>query len=189
MKSFDFKLWQPWQIHWFSAALVQRMLPNYRYFAQASGFGDPDLLDKQLDMIWQKLSGMPLKFNAEVQLERLQACVPDPEAFDIYAVYPAADACSALACLLESFIDKQYPCAEEISQLSAACVADYLQFSEDIEEGMLANGETHALFEWELETQREVFEWVNLAKPNKESCLGLKRLVCTDRLSSLAIEY
>ncbi|MDG2394115.1 MAG: DUF416 family protein, partial [Thalassotalea sp.] len=52
-----------WQQTAFAAALLERMLPNYKMFSQAADFGDPALLRNQLDLIWQRLGQGQVKIN------------------------------------------------------------------------------------------------------------------------------
>ncbi len=81
-----------WQKTAFSAALIERMLPNYKMFAENAGFGDFQLLRNQLDLIWQRPDkSQKVKINFDVQITKLEEQVPDPQAFDFFGVYPALE--------------------------------------------------------------------------------------------------
>jgi len=193
MMQLDLNSLNLWQQQVFAAALLQRMLPNYAYFSQATQFGEFNLLNNQLDIIWQKLSQMPIKFNSEIQLEKLQQNIPADIDFDIFAVYPAIDVCSGLVSLFESFDEKETRCAFDLSLLSLNTVSSYLTFisaqGEDSKPPIQSEVESDPLFVWELETQQELFDMVSRFKPSKQNCQAVKALVMQQRLSSLAIEY
>ncbi|TQV82922.1 DUF416 family protein [Aliikangiella coralliicola] len=190
--NFDANTLNFWQQQVFAAALMQRMLPNYAYFSQTAEFGDYSILTNQLDLVWQKLAGLSIKFNVDAQLDKLQQETPNDSSFEIYAVYPAIDVCTGMECLFLSFQDKEINCAREISQLSQSSVLAYLEFITMQQSQRQADEATlkeDNLFLWEMETQREVFDLVTLIKPNKQGCQKIKSLVMNERLSSLAIEY
>ena len=89
-----------WQKIAFSAALLERMLPNYQMFSEAADFGDAKILRNQLYIIWQWLANRnAVKINIDAQLLKLEPETPDPEAFDSFGVFPALDACMALTAL------------------------------------------------------------------------------------------
>jgi uncharacterized protein len=185
----QFNQWSLWQQQVFATALLQRMLPNYAYFSEATGFGDYKLVQNQIDIIWQKLQLLPVKFKPELQLEKLYPCLPDVEKFDVFAVYPALDVCSGLVALFESFDDKLSECAQDLSLLSLSGVERYLNFAQESEIEAPENNANDPLMLWELQTQSELFKLIDKAKPAKAVCLQAKQLVTEQRLTNLAIEY
>jgi uncharacterized protein YjaG (DUF416 family) len=180
-----------WQQQVFASALLQRMLPNYAYFSKATKFGDSQLIQNQMDIIWQKLSLMPITFNAEVQLDKLQQNIPNENDFDMFAVYPAIDVCSGLVSLLESFDEKETRCGADLSLLSINSVHAYLmlQSQQQEDEYLTPDIENDPLHVWELQTQQEVYDILSGAKPSKALCQKVKSLVMQERLTNLAIEY
>ena len=44
-----------WQQVAFSAAIIERMLPNYLMFSEVENTGDGKVLRNQLDLVWQWL--------------------------------------------------------------------------------------------------------------------------------------
>lgn len=93
---------ESWQHLTFMASLCERMYPNYQMFCLQSGFGEPLLYRRILDLVWETLVVKDAKVNFDTQLEKLEEAVPSAEDYDIYGVYPAIDACIALGELIHS---------------------------------------------------------------------------------------
>lgn len=178
-----------WQQQAFSAAMVERMFPNYQLFSQSFDFGDFTVLRNQLDLVWQKLGPSQLKINIEVQLEKLEENIPDVEDFDSFGVFPALDACMALSALLQSISDREVDGVEHVSQLSINSVGAYVelmldQSCEDIEKAIAE----HPLMQWEIETQQELY-WLVMKEPESPKTIkAIKDLVLSEGISNLGIE-
>ncbi|GAA3605884.1 MAG: YjaG family protein [Gibbsiella quercinecans] len=93
---------ESWQHLTFMACLCERMYPNYQVFCLQTGFGDPAVYRRILDLAWETLVVKDAKVNFDSQLEKLEDAIPAAEAYDIYGVYPAIDACIALGELIHS---------------------------------------------------------------------------------------
>ncbi|WP_299793682.1 YjaG family protein [uncultured Shewanella sp.] len=117
----------------FAIALCQRMLPNYQLFSQVCEFGDPQVLDTVLNLLWQSTYDQKLKLNIDIYLERLELNTPNPAEFDVYGVYPAMDASTALISLLSAIQGKVEEDIVNISKLSSSTVANYIEAISDIE--------------------------------------------------------
>lgn len=186
-----------WQQIAFSAAILERMLPNYQMFSEADGFGDFAVIRNQLDLIWQWLDkNNATKINANAQLNKLEEQTPDPEAFDSFGVFPALDVCMAMMSLLQLMQsngkDKTHDDIQSISRLSFNSVSYYVELllaedAEATEEAMTALNE-HPLIVWEKETQNELFDFLKMAAENKRSCQIAKKMVLSEGLSNLGIE-
>ncbi|MBT1443385.1 DUF416 family protein [Shewanella sp. JM162201] len=111
----------------FAVALCQRMYPNYQLFSEVCEFGDPKVLDTVLNLLWQSLYDKKLKLNLELHMARLEEVTPEPEAFDAYGVYPAMDAVVALSTLLSAIESQIEEDITNISKLSSATVANYIE--------------------------------------------------------------
>ncbi|ABZ75785.1 protein of unknown function DUF416 [Shewanella halifaxensis HAW-EB4] len=111
----------------FAVALCQRMLPNYQLFSEVCEFGDPKVLDTLLNLLWQSMYDNKLKLNIDIYLERLEANTPEPSDFDVYGVYPAMDAVVALTSLISALQSKVEEDIVNISKLSSATVANYIE--------------------------------------------------------------
>jgi len=188
-----------WQKIAFSAALIERMLPNYKMFAENAGFGNYQLIRNQVDLVWQRLDkNQKVKINYDAQLLKLEEQVPDPQSFDFFGVYPALDVSMAVMSLFQAMQDNEGEGFEAISRLSANSVNFYTElclaqeFDEknteqeiEISEQML---EQDPLVQWEKETQHELFDFVKNAPENKATITTLKKMVLEQGLSNLGIE-
>ena len=191
--------------HWhqiaFSAALLERMLPNYQMFSEAADFGNAKVLRNQLDIIWQWLDNSnTVKINSEAQLLKLEAETPDPEAFDFFGVFPALDACmafSALWQLMQVKPLKKQKVAEidtddiqSISRLSHNSVSYYVELLllEEAEDITAEQLDVHPLIQWEKDTQDELFNFLKFAAADKRTCKLAKQMSLSEGLSNLGIE-
>lgn len=198
--------------HWhqiaFSAALLERMLPNYQMFSEAADFGNAKVLRNQLDIIWQWLDNSnTVKINSDAQLLKLEAETPDPEAFDSFGVFPALDACmafSALWQLMQVKPSKKQKIAEididdiqSISRLSHNSVSYYVELllleevEESADEELTITAEQmdeHPLMQWEKDTQDELFNFLKFAAADKRTCKLVKQMSLSEGLSNLGIE-
>lgn len=93
---------ESWQHVTFMASLCERMYPNYQAFCLETGFGEPQIYRRILDLIWETLVVKDAKVNFDSQLEKLEEAIPSSDDYDIYGVYPAIDACIALGELIHS---------------------------------------------------------------------------------------
>jgi hypothetical protein len=183
-----------WQKTAFSAALIQRMLPNYQLFSQATEFGDVAVLKNQLDLIWQKLGDQKIKINLEAQLLKLEDQIPDPEQYDFFAVYPALDCTMALMSLMQGMQNKEESNFDDVSQLSQNSVQSYIEVMLEEENENLSDDELnqaiaeHPLMIWENEMQQECLNLLKNSAENKSTCTTLKTLVLGEGISSLGIE-
>jgi len=200
-----------WQQIAFAAALLERMLPNYKMFSEAADFGEAKLLRNQLDLIWQWLASShtakanAVKINIEAQLNKLEPQTPDPEAFDFFGVFSALDACMALTALWQFMQIKapkkgaptDFEDIVSISRLSHSSVHGYieLQLTQTLTEGELSQEAVveqeiaeHPLMQWEKETQNELFDFLKFAAEDKRTCQLAKEMVLSEGLSNLGIE-
>ncbi|MDM3710921.1 YjaG family protein [Proteus mirabilis] len=115
---------ESWQHLTFMACLCERMYPNYQVFCRETGFTDPTLYRRILDLVWETLTVKDAKVNFDSQLEKLEEAIPDASQFDIYGVYLAIDACVALSELIHSRLSgESLSHAIEVSKISVGTVA------------------------------------------------------------------
>ncbi|EPK3406860.1 YjaG family protein [Proteus mirabilis] len=115
---------ESWQHLTFMACLCERMYPNYQVFCRETGFTDPTLYRRILDLVWETLTVKDAKVNFDSQLEKLEEAIPDASQFDFYGVYPAIDACVALSELIHSRLSgESLSHAIEVSKISVGTVA------------------------------------------------------------------
>ena len=198
--------------HWhqvtFAAALLERMLPNYQMFSEAANFGEAKILRNQLDIIWQWLAdSRAVKINTDAQLTKLVPQTPDPEAFDFFGVFPALDACMGLTTLWQLMQVKpakkgktdplELEDIQSISRLSHNSVSRYVELllAEELcdeLDGEQAIGQAqideHPLMQWEMDTQHELFEFLQFAAADKRTCQLAKKMVLSEGMSNLGIE-
>lgn len=204
-----------WQQIAFSAALLERMLPNYQMFSEAEQFGDAKILRNQLDIIWQWLANRnTVKINIDAQLLKLEPETPDPEAFDSFGVFPALDACMALTALWQLMQNKPQKKSKvseadledvkSISRLSYNSVSYYVELlllqeaeeelestdADPLSELVITTEQMseHPLMQWEKDTQYELFDYLKLAAEDKRSCELAKKMSLSEGLSNLGIE-
>lgn len=115
---------EAWQHLTFMACLCERMYPNYQVFCRETGFTDPMLYRRILDLVWETLTVKDAKVNFDSQLEKLEEAIPYASQFEIYGVYPAIDACVALSEIVHSRLSgESLSHAIEVSKLSVGTVA------------------------------------------------------------------
>ncbi|MFT6207492.1 MAG: hypothetical protein ACJA0T_001400 [Colwellia sp.] len=182
-----------WQQIAFSAALLERMIPNYQMFAEHAEFGEFSVLRNQLALIWQWLDkNNRCKINYDAQISKLEPQIPDPEEFDFFGVFPAIDATMATMSLLQAMQDKDVQGAEIVSRLSENSVNYYVELiiadqrdHSDITDKEI---EQHPLMEWEFDTQNELYYALKDSSENKETCIKIKAMVLEEGLSNLGLE-
>jgi len=186
-----------WQKIAFSAALIERMLPSYKLFAENAGFGNFSLLRNQMDLVWQWLDkNQKVKINYEAQLQKLEEQIPDPQSFDFFGVYPALDTSMAVMSLLQAMQDNEGHGFDNISRLSFNSVNFYVELclaqevepssdKSDISEEQIAK---HPLTLWEKEMQNSLFDLVKDAPENKSTIKKIKESALEQGLSNLGIE-
>ncbi|MDN3652461.1 YjaG family protein [Thalassotalea ponticola] len=185
-----------WQQTAFACALLERMLPNYQMFSEATEFGDFNVLRNQLNLVWQRLEQGKIKINYDAQLEKLEEVIPDVDNFDFFGVYPALDTCMALGSLLQGIQESDAATIGNVAQLSKGSVSYYLQIMlasehQDDEQIVIKQSDIddHPLMQWERDTQQELIQLLASSKENQQTCQSLKQLATEQRLTNLAIEY
>lgn len=167
-------------------ALMQRMLPNYQLFSQSTGFGDPAIAEAMLNLIWEWCMSPQNKFNAGVQLEKLEEIIPDVDNFESFGVYPALDFCMALSSMLLNFSKEHESPAVTIAKLSQGSVEAYIIATS---EGELDNQQIKQdpLMEYEIETQLSLLEFCQTNKMTKELVKDLRADLLGQNMSNLGI--
>ncbi|MDI3326165.1 YjaG family protein [Pontibacterium granulatum] len=183
---------QDWQLVAFSAALSERMFPNFALFSRLVEFGNAQQLRQILNGVWDKLGNTGAKMNFEVQLDKVEANIPDLEEFTMYGALPANDAVVALFSTLNIILAADPEEAANVALLSRECVASFIEISEaddqlsDEEVVRLIN--THEMMEQEEAFQEEVLERVTASKkPNKDLIAALRELAHNEGFSNIGI--
>jgi hypothetical protein len=184
-----------WQKIAFSAALLERMLPNYQMFAETAEFGDFSVLRNQLDLIWQRLNKQQkVTINFDAQLVKLEEQIPDPLRYDFFGVYPALDAAMGLMALLQAMQDNETEGFDSVTRLSENSVHFYVELclvqAQENEEAEISQTSIaeHPLVIWEKAMQNDLFDCSLTARENKSGCEALRSIALAQGLSSLGIE-
>lgn len=144
-----------WYAVAFSASLLERMLPNYVLFCEATEFADPTQYRNSLNAIWEWLAVPKAKINFTAQLEKIEELVPDASDFDNYGVYPAIDVAMSMSATILLIQNEDPQGAVVVSKLSQGGVEAFIEAStEQTITDLDIKG--HPLMQWEIETQKEL---------------------------------
>ncbi|MBA4503604.1 YjaG family protein [Marinobacterium marinum] len=183
---------EPWQLTAFSAALTERMFPNFALFARLVEFGDAAKLRQILDGVWDSLAGTGAKMNFEVQLDAVEANMPDLDEYDMYGAWPALDAVVALNATLNCILEKDLSVAASIGQLSRECVATFLEVTQGddqmSDEELVKLINLHELMQAEDAFRDEVLERLRGQKhANPDFIASLRGLARNEGVSNIGI--
>lgn len=182
---------ESWQHLTFMACLCERMYPNFQLFCEVSKRSDDaKIFQNILNLVWEHLTVKGAKINFENQLEKLEAIIPDVNEFDFYGVFPAEDACQALAEVLHSIIaGETLEQAIKISQISLSTVATYLETQVDrsLNEQELKNTPE---IQDELDVQWQVYRLLNECEERDvELILELKNELRNSGISNIGLKF
>lgn len=145
---------EPWQQITFMACLCERMYPNYAVFCEHTEFAEARGYREILDSVWELMTVKNAKINFERQLEKLEELIPSSQDYEFYGVYPAIDACEALATLLHGLLDREglFEAMIDLSQVSVRTVAQ-LEEAQGAEEITNANQKENEAVcaEWDVQ--------------------------------------
>ncbi|MCA2017275.1 DUF416 family protein [Vibrio tritonius] len=145
---------EPWQQITFMACLCERMYPNYAVFCEHTEFAEARGYREILDSVWELMTVKNAKINFERQLEKLEELIPSSQDYEFYGVYPAIDACEALANLLHGLLDREglLESVIDVSQVSVRTVAQ-LEEAQGAEEITNANQKENEAVcaEWDVQ--------------------------------------
>jgi len=174
-----------WKAVAFSAALLERMLPNYQLFCDSTGFDDEGACRKCLDLIWEWLSAPKSKINFSLQLEKVEEVTPDTQDYDFYGVYPAIDAAIGLSSALHLLLQQDLQGAVVISKLSQGSVEAYLLMTGEATDDDVKQ---HPLMQFEIEVQQELLDSLENLRRNSEHIKSLRALALEAGISNIGLE-
>ncbi|CAM4170561.1 YjaG family protein [Pseudoalteromonas ostreae] len=173
-----------------AAALIERMLPNYGLFSEATGFGDEAILRSALNLCWEKILLPKSKISLEKQIEKIEPNVPELADFDMFGTYPAIDAATALLGLMHGLIAKDEQEFISISKISQATVARFIEYQLTVE-GELADNTAvreHPLMQYEIEVLGELIDFVEqMGRITAENVKALKQHAIADGQTNIGI--
>tara|TARA_Y100001001_G_scaffold32109_1_gene26698 strand:+ start:465 stop:1046 length:582 start_codon:yes stop_codon:yes gene_type:complete len=169
----------------FSAALLQRMVPNYQLFCELTEFAEPDTLSKCLDLIWESLCSPKSKINFATQLEKVEEATPDVSDYDSFGVYPALDAAIAMSSAINLIMKVDPHGAVVVSKLSQGSVEAYLLASGEATEDDV---KIHPLMQFEIAIQQELLDAVTTKAPMTQKVSKLKTIAASEGISNIGLE-
>ena len=169
----------------FSAALLQRMVPNYQLFCELTEFAEPDTLSKGLDLIWESLCSPKSKINFATQLEKVEEATPDVSDYDSFGVYPALDAAIAMSSAINLIMKVDPHGAVVVSKLSQGSVEAYLLASGEATEDDV---KVHPLMQFEIAIQQELLDAVTTKAPMTQKVSKLKTIAASEGISNIGLE-
>lgn len=169
----------------FSAALLQRMVPNYQLFCELTEFAEPDTLSKCLDLIWESLCSPKSKINFATQLEKVEEATPDVSDYDSFGVYPALDAAIAMSSAINLIMKVDPHGAVVVSKLSQGSVEAYLLASGEATEDDVR---MHPLMQFEIAIQQELLNAVTTKAPMTQKVAKLKTIAASEGISNIGLD-
>ena len=169
----------------FSAALLQRMVPNYQLFCELTEFAEPDTLSKCLGLIWESLCSPKSKINFATQLEKVEEATPDVSDYDSFGVSPALDAAIAMSSAINLIMKVDPHGAVVVSKLSQGSVEAYLLASGEATEDDV---KIHPLMQFEIAIQQELLDAVTTKAPMTQKVSKLKTIAASEGISNIGLE-
>lgn len=174
-----------------AAALLERMLPNYMLFSDATEFGSASDLRNTLNLIWEKLALPKSKISLEKLVDKVEESTPDLNDFDMFGVYPAIDVCTALITMLNGMMANDGAEFLNVSKISQASVAKFIEYqltSEDVVADNQAVRE-HPLMQYEMAVLAELIEFVeNTPRTTSDTIKKLKLFALDDGQTNIGLE-
>jgi hypothetical protein len=173
-----------------AAAVLERMLPNYELFSEATEFGDPSILRSALNVCWEKILLPKSKISLEKQIEKIEPNVPELNDYPMFGTYPAIDAATALLGLIHGLMAKDEHEFVSVAKISQATVARYVELlieSEGIEpENKLVR--EHPYMQYEIDVLGKLIEFVeNMGRISSENVKALKQQAIADGQTNIGI--
>lgn len=172
--------------------LCERMVPNYDFFHQLTGFGDSKPLHGSLNACWDWV-GAPkkTKVNFGRWQEKVDEQTPSEHGHDMLGVYPAMDACTAISTLLQGLMDDNSVNFLDVAKISQASVAKFIELNdaEDVgTENLKEHVQNHELMEYEVAIQQAMLNFLE-QQPAVNSALikQLKMMLSDEGVSNLGL--
>lgn len=173
-----------------ASALIERMLPNYGLFSEATGFGDEALLRSALNVCWEKILLPKSKIDLEKQVEKIEPNVPELADFDMFGTYPAIDAATSLLSLMHGLMGQDEQEFISVSKISQATVARFIEYQMTVE-GEVADNKAvreHPLMQYEIEVLGELIDFVeNMGRITSENVKTLKKQAVADGQTNIGL--
>ncbi|MDX1361245.1 MAG: YjaG family protein [Pseudoalteromonas tetraodonis] len=173
-----------------ASALIERMLPNYGLFSEATGFGDEVILRNALNVCWEKILFPKSKIDLEKQVEKIEPNVPELSDFDMFGTYPAIDAATSLLSLMHGLLAQDEQEFVNVSKISQATVARFIEYQMTVEGDVADNKAVreHPLMQYEIEVLGELIDFVEaMGRITAENVKALKKHVLADGQTNIGL--
>lgn len=161
----------------FAALCAERQLPNYIRFSERSSWGNPNILKKALESIWQDVQGQPLtKAQLETILERCEPFIPTGEEDTKEETAYAEDAATSVAYTIEARLTDDPQKAAWAARRAYAAVGHFMMSQLDsttITPEHVRFALSHPLVQAELRRQQADLEELQLASAEKSLPAGV----------------
>lgn len=174
-----------WRAVAFSAALLERMVPNYQLFCELTEYEHGNICQKCLSLIWETLKSPKTKVNFAVQLEKVEDVIPDPSDYDNFGVFPAVDAGMALAATINLILDVDPQGAVVVSKLSQGSVEAYLLASGEADDDSVKQ---HPLMQFEVALQNELLDVVEGVGKATDIVERARILALEEKMTNIGLE-
>ncbi|WP_438765880.1 YjaG family protein [Kushneria sp. TE3] len=174
----------------FMAALGERLMPNYRLYAEIGAPGDAHGVTSILALVWESLGVRDANINFERQAEKLAACEP-PEDDDSFGARIARDLTLALSACMDVLSGPAGEAPVDVSRLSIGGIERFIEMSageaiqDDTEREALID--THELMSDERAFQLAVLERVETQTLDREGLRELRALGKNEGFSNLGL--
>lgn len=112
----------------FAYLTCERLYPNYVYFSQNYGFGNPNVIREAIDFVYDHLFAKNLDASKiSALLEKVEKNTPDTGDFTTIFVSSALDTCTAVLDTLNFLVDKNFEKIVYISNYATDSVDMYIQ--------------------------------------------------------------
>lgn len=179
-----------WQLAAYCAAVSERMFPNFALFSRLMEFGDVAKMRQVLDAVWDHLSNTGAKMNFEVQLDNVEANMPNLEKFEMYGASPALDAIVALYSTLNTVLSADAGEVINVANMSRESVATVIEMSADdqiSDDELVRYINTHELMQQENDLHADILEIVQDDLPRTTALAELRQLAHNDGYSNIGI--
>ncbi|ART63518.1 YjaG family protein [Kushneria marisflavi] len=174
----------------FMAALSERLMPNYRLYAEIGDAGDAHGVASLLALIWESLGIRDARIDFERQGEKLVACEP-PEDDDSFGARIARDMTLALSACVDVLSGPAGEASVDVSRLSIGGVERFIEMNagdaihDDTEREALI--EENELMSDERAFQLAVLESVETQTLDREGLRALRMLGKNEGVSNLGL--
>lgn len=173
-----------------ASALIERMLPNYGLFSEATAFGDELILRNGLNVCWEKILLPKSKIDLEKQVEKIEPNVPELADFDMFGTYPAIDAATSLLSLMHGLMAQDEQEFINISKISQATVARFIEYEMTVNNEIADNKaiREHPLMQYEIEILGELIDFVQqMGRITADTVKALRKHATADGQTNIGL--